>query len=36
MDLEKLELHLKEISVGKALDQYKDIPDFSAFKEKVD
>ena len=35
MDIEKLELRLKEISGGKTLDRYKDIPDFSAFKEKI-
>jgi len=36
MDLDRLGKRLKEISGKKVLDQYKDIPDLSAFKEKVD
>lgn len=36
MDLDRLGKRLKEISGKKVLDQYKDIPDLSAFKEKID
>lgn len=36
MDLEKLEIRLKEISGGKTLNQYKDIPYFQKFTGKID